>query len=478
VKKQTKLGLYSAVLSVIVIAAAILINMIASALPSRFTKLETDGLDLYEISKETKDIIKDIDTDIDIYLVAAEGYEDAMLVEFIQRYVQQSKHISYKLLDPGTTPSLKTASDTEHALSEMGNNTVIVSSSLRDKTITESEIFTSDYTEEEVMMYQMYGQQVTNNNYFNGEQMLTSALDYVTLDMISTVYYTVDHGEDEFGSIMSRYVSLENYKTEELSLILEPSIPENASAVVINSPKMDMTEDELALYKDYIDNGGKIILFSDYTNKFESFENFAQLTEYYGMKALEGRVIENDGSMKQGDEFLYPAVNQSHPITSVLASVGTSNPVLLRNPVSGFVFTEDRPDNVVLEKLISTSEEAQTAGTEDAEGNFEIYYEGEVILGAVATLENGGSLAWYSSSELLNESYVELFPGGALTALMTLQEFTHKDTTVSLAAKLRNISALTVDENAKGFWSTVLTTIIPSGIVILGLFVWYLRRRR
>lgn len=477
--KQSKLGLYSVIISVIVIAVAIVVNMIVSAIPSRYTKYEINGLDLYEITGETEKIVKAIKEDINIYVVVSEGMEDDRLNEFCERYTQLNKKLKLKLIDPVVTPALTTSNGTEHSLSEMSDNTIIVSSSLRDKVITESEIYTSDHTDEELMYYQMMGYSVTNTKYFNGEQMLTSALDYVTLDMISALYYTVDHGEAALGSILQQYIDAENYNLSELSLLTERYIPENASAVIINSPKSDITDDELEMFEEYIENGGKMILITDYADDFYSLENFKALTEFYGMKALEGRVVETDSGMyaPEGELFI-PALNTSNEITAAVEANKNSYPLILQGPQSGFVFTEEFRKGISVEKLITTSSEARTEGSADEEGNAEIYYEGECLLGAVATLENGGSFVWYSSSDIVDDSINSYYPGGVLVSLLTFQKFCAKDTTISLAAKKMSIAPLTVDETSANFLGTLFTTVIPVSIIILGVVIWLFRRNK
>lgn len=45
------------------------------------------------------------------------------------------------------------------------------------------------------------------------------------------------------------------------------SVPEDASCLLIDSPTTDISEDEKTALIDYLENGGKAMIFSDYTGE-------------------------------------------------------------------------------------------------------------------------------------------------------------------------------------------------------------------
>ncbi|MBR5514583.1 MAG: Gldg family protein, partial [Clostridia bacterium] len=352
-------------------------------------------------------------------------------------------------------------------------------SATRDKVIKESEIYTSDYTDEELMYYQMMGYNVQNTSYFNGEQMLTSALDYVTLDVISAIYYTTGHGEAAMGQMISNYLQTENYTTYELSLITTPSIPQNASVIIINNPATDISGSELQIFKDYIDNGGNLILISDDAYDFTQYDNLNSLTQYYAMNALKGSVVETDGEhyFPEGD-FMLPVINAENEITAPVYANYNSTPLVFSGTQSAFTISDETREGLSITKLITTSESAYTQGVSNGVDQVPVYYEGECVFGAIATVENGGNFVWYSSADITDDSINSYYQGGVLVTLLSVQKFCNKDSSVSLAAKQLSIPPLTVDSNSANFWGTVIIVLIPLTFIIIGLIVWGTRRRK
>ena len=194
-KKRLKIGSYGIVVTVVVIALAVIVNMVMSALPTTVTHLNTDNVDFYEISDETRAFLDRVDTDITFYLIAEKGNEDAMIGELLSRYEALSSHVKIKNIDPVTNPTF-TAKYTDEKLNP---NSVIAESSLRSFVIDYNEIYTKQYSDEE-LQYMAYGYQPTGTTYFNGEMMFTSAVDYVTRESLPTVYMLTGHGEAELDA--------------------------------------------------------------------------------------------------------------------------------------------------------------------------------------------------------------------------------------------------------------------------------------
>ena len=85
-KNGAKAGAYSAVLTVIVIAAAIIINLIVSALPSKYTKIDTSQDSVFSFSERTEKYVEGIKDDITVYHICEDGMEDKYLTEILDRY--------------------------------------------------------------------------------------------------------------------------------------------------------------------------------------------------------------------------------------------------------------------------------------------------------------------------------------------------------------------------------------------------------
>ena len=60
-------------------------------------------------------------------------------------------------------------------------------------------------------------------------------------------------------------------------------MPDDAACLLIDSPSSDISEDEKTALLDYLENGGKAMVFSDYTES--TLSNFAAVLENYGSKS-------------------------------------------------------------------------------------------------------------------------------------------------------------------------------------------------
>ena len=53
-----------------------------------------------------------------------------------------------------------------------------------------------------------------------------------------------------------------------LNLLTEGSVPDDADCLLIDSPTTDISSDEKDAIIEYLENGGKAMVFSDYTEKY------------------------------------------------------------------------------------------------------------------------------------------------------------------------------------------------------------------
>ena len=71
--------------------------MIVGNLPSKYTRLDISSEKLYTIGDETKAMLKDLDKDVIIYQIAQRGSEDENISNLLQRYADESDHITCNL---------------------------------------------------------------------------------------------------------------------------------------------------------------------------------------------------------------------------------------------------------------------------------------------------------------------------------------------------------------------------------------------
>ena len=136
-KKYLKNGSYSSVMIVVFVAIIIVINMIAGNLPSKYTQLDISAEKLYTIGDETKAMLKDLDKDVTIYQIAQSGSEDETISNLLQRYADESDHITVELKDPVVNPKFVS----EYTSDNLSSNSLIVVCGDRNKVVNYNNIY-------------------------------------------------------------------------------------------------------------------------------------------------------------------------------------------------------------------------------------------------------------------------------------------------------------------------------------------------
>lgn len=90
---------------VVAFAIAVVVNLVANELPSTVTAIDATSTKLYSITDTTKDYLKTLDQDVNIYVLAAEKNADSTLSETLQRYEDLSGHVKVSYVNPSTNPT-------------------------------------------------------------------------------------------------------------------------------------------------------------------------------------------------------------------------------------------------------------------------------------------------------------------------------------------------------------------------------------
>ena len=193
-RKYLKIGSFSMVMCLIVIAVVIAVNLFAAELPSTLTKYDMSALDLFSITEETEQILAGVDTDVTFYILTQRGGEDPNIVELLDRYSALNPHIKVKTVDPIENPAFIE----QYTSSQLNDNSVIAESALRSYVLDYYDIYTqtldTSYTEEELYQYYYTYYTFPTVTSFAGELAFTTAVDYVTRSDLPTVYTLNGHG--------------------------------------------------------------------------------------------------------------------------------------------------------------------------------------------------------------------------------------------------------------------------------------------
>lgn len=128
---------------------------------------------------------------------------------------------------------------------------------------------------------------------YDAEGQITSAIEYVTMDAdeLPVIYQITGHNETEIGSNFQSVVSKANANLKSLELFNEEKVPEDATAIIINSPTVDFNDEDAQKVIDYLNGGGKALIVGCYAYNDE-LANFNKILSAYNVSFKTGVVAE------------------------------------------------------------------------------------------------------------------------------------------------------------------------------------------
>lgn len=457
------------VLSVIFVVIIVVVNLIVDAFPSTYTELDVSDQQLFSIGDQTKDFLKELDKDVTIYQIAQSGSEDEVVSKLLKKYEEASDHIKVEKKDPVVNPKFTS----EYTDEEVSSNSLIVVCGDRSKIVDYNNIYESS------MDYTTYSYTTSG---FDGEGQITSAISYVTSDNLPVLYTLDGHGEKSLDSTLQEDIEKANIEIKSLNLLTEESVPEDADCLMINSPSTDISEDERDAIIEYLENGGKAMIFSDYTEG--SMDNFDAVLENYGVERVDGIVIEGDAQhyAMQMPYYLLPDVSSAEAVSD-FSSQGY---FVLAPYAQGIRQLDNVRDTLTIESLLTTSDEAYSKTDlntetlektdEDIDGPFDI----GVSITEKVDDDKTTQIVYYSTANLMDSQINQMVAGGneqMITESLNWMCSTDEASTISIPSKSLEVSYLTVTAYDAAYWKICVMGLIPGVFLVVGFVVWLKRRK-
>ncbi len=491
--RRFKTGAAAALTTAVVVALAVAVNLLAAALPSSITQLDISAEGLYTLGDSTKTLVSGLEKETVIYYLAQEGAEDSSVTTLLDRYAELSGKLSWQLKDPAVYPTFA------HNYDDAAEGSVIVTCGDNYQVLDQYDLYQYEYD------YNTGGY----NTSFDAENQITSAIRYVTSDTSPVIYLLKGHSESDLPSDITDQLKQQNLTTQDLNLLNEESVPEDAAALLMVSPQKDLTDHEAQLLKDYLAGGGQLMLFTDLSETDTPLLD--GILADYGLSPSGGLVVETDTSMLYGG---YPNVLLPNISTSSLFSQVDQDGYVLLDTCEG-ILTNTELEDVTVTKLLTTSEGAisktgwQTMTTWDKE---EGDLDGPFAVGAWAqkTVSTGtddetadaesaestestettedtedtgetveSSIVWFTSSSLLN-SQLDMMVNGNNSAvvLSALSQLAGQDVeSLGIAAKSLSVDYLTVSTGQMQQWNMISMYLLPLAALVIGIVI-VLRRRK
>ena len=252
--KNIRKGSYSLGISVVVLAIAVVFNLVVGKLPAQYRNVDLSQTKLSTIGDTTKELVSALDQDVTIYQIVESGKENETIQKLLERYAGLSSHVKVETMDPVLHPNFVS----EYTEDDLADNSLIVIGEKRNKVIPYADMF------ESTVNYQTYQYETTG---FDGEGQVTSAISYVTTDSLPIMYTITGHEEGDMTEDMKSAIEKENIEMKDLNLLTEESVPDDADCVMLFSPQNDLSEEEADKLITYMENGGKAVIITSYLNK-------------------------------------------------------------------------------------------------------------------------------------------------------------------------------------------------------------------
>lgn len=480
----TRNGSYSVGLTVVVIAIVIVLNLVIGQLPESLRNLDVSSTRIYEISDTTTDLLDSLDEDVNMTVLAVRDDTDDRITTFLSKYEALSDHINIEWVDPVLHPSALTEYDTSE-------NTIVISCEATGKSTTVS---FDDILVPDMYSYYYYGS--TDYTEFDGEGQLTSAVNYVTSDVEKTIYQTTGHGEGTLSTTITDLMDQNNYNLSEINLLMNTSIPEDCDLLLMYEPATDLSDDETEMLRNYLADGGKVMILLGDTNATE-LPNLETVLEEYGMKAADGYIADPQRCYQGNYYYIFPELSVSGDMAD-----GISSEMVLLTNTHGMNLIDPARDTITTTGFMSSSDGAY-AVTETAQ------QQGDYTLGAVAEetvsspdddedTDSSGEDAEEASDDSSSDaesdevtSRLTVISAGSMIDSQITDTFTQlENTKVFMNAVtanfdgVQNISvepkSLQVEYNTvqyAGLFSLLVIFGIPAAVLIGGFVVWFRRRK-
>lgn len=456
-RRSTRYGMGSIITIVLVLAIMVFVEAISSKNSLRVDMTENKR---HSLSSQTIKILKGLNVEVEALAFYGKNRRDRDRWEDqLKLYQHRSKRFKYKMIDPEMDPTVTK----EHGVKLYG--TTVVKSGGRQVKIEEG-----------------------------SEENLTNAILKVLRSEKKLVYFLKGHGEasiddeSENGYSLTREsIEDESYEVREVVLLRREKVPQDAALVIVNGPKVLLSDHEFKLLSEYLEDGGGILFMIDP----DAAPGIGEFLGKYGV-VLSRDVVVDPMSRMFGADFRMPVVTEyaNHPITENFGIASFFPVARSINVDQGKLSKEDKIivlastgpkswSETDLEKLTS----GQAVYDEDKDKM------GPVPVAVVVTLgENRpkdpsgikrmpvGKLVVYGDSDFASNSYLGA-AGNRDLLLNTVRWLAGEEDLIAIRPRRFNDTPLFLKASQARMIFILPVVVVPMGILVTGLVV-YIRRRK
>jgi ABC-type uncharacterized transport system involved in gliding motility auxiliary subunit len=300
-KRQARYGTLSITSVLLVLAILAGLNYIASRQHKRWDL--TSGQD-FTLSDQTRKVLTSLQEPLKINVFSKES-DFGRFRDKLAEYEYTSKQVKLEYTDPDKEPELAR----KYEIQSYGTLAI---------------------------EYHGRIERTTNDS----EQDITNAIIKAVEGQQKKVYFTQGHGEKDTGSadertgynVIAQSIGRENFSIDKLVLAQSPTVPTDASVVVVAGPKRDFLAPEIDALKTYLNHGGKVLFMIDPPDAPDAppLTNLLALVKEWGFDVGDNVVIDMSGIgqlVGRGPGMPVAISYPQHAITERFGNVMTGFPL-------------------------------------------------------------------------------------------------------------------------------------------------------
>ena len=296
---------------------------------------------LFTLTEESKEQVKNINKDINIYFV---GYsDDNSTLDLAKQYTKANDKIKVEAVTSENRPDL-----VQKYGIETDSEGIIIESGSQYKVLSSSDLYTYDST--------------TYESINVAEEKLTAAIKSVSVEELPKVYFLSGYSSFSLTSGMqyfNMYLENEVNEVKTLDILSEGNVPDDCNTLVIATPEKDFDDVATNAIIDYINKGGNVLWLNAAMAQSKELTNVNKILALYGVKPFEvGIIRETDSSKMVSDspDLIMPEIQYSDVTNKLHDSEG----VIFINATKINVASDEELEalNTTKTELIKTSENA------------------------------------------------------------------------------------------------------------------------
>lgn len=457
--RQFKSGAYSSVITVIVIALVVVVNMVFNKLDLS-TDLTSDSL--FTLTKDSQKVLKDVKDDITIYYMVTKGEEQDYIKRVIKQYNKVSDHIKVVTKDPVVYPNFSR----KYVDDAVSDNDVIV---VDETTGAAKYVSCDDMLYSDQYSYYTSG---SSEQYLDVEGQVTSAIQNVLSTDKKKIYVVTGHDEQSISDSLSKTLEKMNVDVQDISLVTQKKVPDDCSLLIEYGPQSDLRDSEKTVIMDYLKKGGTAILMPGYVEK--ETPNIDEILDYYGMSIQKGIIYEGVGHYENYLNWIVPTINTDADVMSKFDDkdyvvIGSSQSIK-EQKASSLRNSLKLTDILTTSKQSLLKKDPSSQNTDKEKGDLS----GPFTTGVYAeeTVDDGTTkLTVIATNEVQDDLMQNVISG-------MLGDSKDGTTNTSIEAKSLSYSTITMSAGSAIVWSVVLVILVPLALLLTGFAIWFTRRRK